>query len=223
MCEPVPSESSSSSGASLGEGEHGRVDREHAAVDERAGAEPHGLEVGRRGRGGVRGVDHADVVGAQQQRLARLEVVDGQQDGRGGVGEPRVAEMTAQRLDQAVRLVALVQVAVRGRDHLQRRAIEDLRPVHLVDRRDLVGGHRVRLGEPAGDDPARRRAGDQVDHARHPAAGAALDLGQHERRDEPADAAAVDRERLHRRLGERASRPELRRPRTSRGRGRCRG
>ena len=63
---------------------------------ERAGAEPDGLEVGRRRRGGVRGVDHADVVGAQEQRLARLEVVDGQQHGRGGVGEPRVAEVAAQ-------------------------------------------------------------------------------------------------------------------------------
>ena len=51
-------------------------------------------------------------------------------------------------------------------------------------------------GERAGEDAAGRGARDQVEELGDPAARAALDLGEHERGDQPADAAAVDREDL---------------------------
>ena len=61
----------------------------------------------------------------------------------------------------------------------------------------------------AGEDAAGRGAGDQVEHVGRPAARAALDLGQHEGRDQAPDAAAVDREHLHPRAKTREP-PDLR-------------
>ncbi|MDP9133846.1 MAG: hypothetical protein M3N56_03350 [Actinomycetota bacterium] len=146
----------------------------------------------------MRGVDHREVVGAAQEHgPAPLEVVDGDQHGGVGVGEPRAAQPLLEHGPQAVVVVALVEVPVERRDPLEQRAVEDPRPLLDVQLGDPGGRERVRSRERASEDRAGRGAGYEVDQIADRAAGAALDLGQHERRDQPADPAAVEREDLH--------------------------
>ena len=146
----------------------------------------------------MRGVDHRHVVVvAQEQRAAAHEVVGGEHDRRLRVGQPVLAEVPPQRGQQAVGLVALVDQPADGGDELDQRAVEDLRPLVEVDARDPLGRQRLRLRQRAGDDGARRGPGHEVEQLARGAAAAPLDLLEHARRDQPADAAAVDRQHLH--------------------------
>ena len=117
----------------LGVGDEGRVDREHAAVDQRGAVEPDRLEVGGRCGGGVRGVDHRGArvlaLGAQEVDPTRLGVVGGQQQRQRGGRHRRVAEVALERAHEALAVVALVEVAAERGDLLEQRAVEDLRPL----------------------------------------------------------------------------------------------
>jgi hypothetical protein len=93
----------------LGVGQRGGVDGEHAAVDERARADADRLEVGRRRRAGVGGIDHAHVgARSQRERLPSLEVVGGDQHPGRGLRQARVAEVPTQAREQPAGVVALV-------------------------------------------------------------------------------------------------------------------
>src|SRR5262249_22215647 len=84
-----------------------------------------------------------------------------------------------------------------------RRALEDAVALLLVQAGEIGRGV-LRLGaavllgldEAERDDAAGRRAGDQVEEVRDVRLGACLDLGENRRRDDAADAAAVDGEDL---------------------------
>src|SRR3954452_4073427 len=195
---------------------HRRVQREDAAVDERVAAaagdvaDADRLEVrGRRG-GRAGDVDEREVVGrvlarprrAEEERLAALDLVGGDEDVGQRLREPRDAERAAQRRSEAAVVVALVDEAVDRRDAPEQRAVEDLRPLALVQADQVGGGVRRRAvvagpRQPAREDAARRGPRDEVEQVGGPPAGAALDLGEHDGGDEPADAAAVDREDPH--------------------------
>jgi hypothetical protein len=148
---------------------------------------------------------------AEEEREAALDVVGRDQQVRERVAQPRVAQVGREGAVERAVVVALVEQPVRGGDALDQRAVEDLRALGAVELGELLGrvhgpAVRPRAGEAAGEDPTGRGAGDQVEELGGRAPGAALDLGQHERRDEAADAAAVDGEDLHgaltrRRLG----------------------
>ena len=200
----------------VGVGAHRRVDRVHAAVDQRIGPvaadvrDLDRLEVRRRRRRRAGDLRQREVIGrvaagarrAEEEREPVLDVV-GRDEHVGQRGrQPRVAEILRDRGVEPVVVVALVDPAVERDDLLQQAAVEDLRALLDVDVGQLFGAVErppvgAGTGEAAGEDPTRRGAGDEVDHLRDPAAGAALDLRQHERGDQAADAAAVDAEHLH--------------------------
>ena len=81
----------------LREPAHRRVRREHPAVDERALAGLHGLEVGGRRRGGARDQREREVVLGRLARLAGLEEVGTGQRGVVG-GDDQVRRVSASRL-----------------------------------------------------------------------------------------------------------------------------
>ena len=187
--------------ADLREGDQRRVGGEHAAVDQAGAVEADRLEVGRRGGGRVGGVDHrgAGVLAlrAQQVDRARLGVVGGQQQRQRGGGHRRVAEVALERLHESLVRVALVEVAAERGDLLEQRAVEDLRALLDVERRRSrppAAGRACRARR-RGSRPSRCRR--SCRRGRRSGAPCALDLGQHERGDQPADAAAVDGENLH--------------------------
>ena len=81
-------------------------------------------------------------------------------------------------------------------------AVEDPRSLLDVDAGELLRGEqrppvRARPRQRTGEDAAGRRAGHEVDQLGDPPPGPQLDLGEHDRRDQPPDAAAVDAEDLH--------------------------
>ena len=108
--------------------------------------------------------------------------------------------MPEEALERAVErgvVVLLVEQAVGAPDALEERAVEDVGALVLVELHDLGRGQRIGRAQRAGEDAARRRAGDQVEHLEHPAARTPLELGEHERRDQAADSAAVDGQHAH--------------------------
>ena len=195
---------------------HRRIDRVDAAVDQRirprAGdvGDLRGLEVGRRGGGRARDLDEREVVRtvgpralrAEEEREPVADVVGGHQQVGERAGQARLAEEARERGVEPCVVIALVDPALDREDPPQQAAVEDPRALLDVDAGELLG--RVqrpavgrRPGQPAGEDAAGRRAGDEVDELRDLVPGAPLDLRQHERRDQAADAAAVDAEDLH--------------------------
>ena len=212
----------------LGVGAHRGVDRVDAAVDQRVGARAGGvgdlerLEVGRRGGRGPGGLEQREVVllvrarprGAEEEREAVGDVVGRDEDVGEDLLEPGVAEILLERGVEALVVVLLLDQAAERRHPVDERAVEDLRALGDVDVGELFGGVErapivTAAGQPTGEDPAGRGAGDEVEHVGDPAAGAALDLGQHERGDQAPDAATVDREHLHPRAKTREP-PDLR-------------
>src|SRR6201999_4113194 len=98
--------------------------------------------------------------------------------------EALVGEEALQGAVQRRRVVLLVQQPLRAANALPDRAVEDLRPLLLVEADELLGRERVGRGQRAGQDAARGGAGDQVEQLVDPFARALLDLGQDQRRDQ---------------------------------------
>jgi hypothetical protein len=94
-------------------------------------------------------------------------------------------------------VVLLVEQAIGAANSLPDRAVEDLRALLLVEGNELLRRKRIGCAEGAGKDPSRRGSGDQVEQLEDPFAASSLELRQHERRNDPADPAAVDREHTH--------------------------
>jgi hypothetical protein len=95
-------------------------------------------------------------------------------------------------------VVLLLERPERRAQAARQRAAEDARPVLGVELDELLspvamGAGVVGHGESGGEDAARRGARQQPEQRRHRRLSAALELGKHDRRDQAADAAAVDR------------------------------
>src|ERR687895_752407 len=183
----------------LGEGAHRRVDGEHAAVDQRALAHGERLEVGRRGRRRPRDHGWREVLGPPLARVAGLEeegarlghVVGGHDQLGDAVRQPLVPEEALQGAVERAGVVLLVEQALGAPDALPDGAVEDRRPLLLVDRRHLLGREGIRGTQGAGQDSACRGARDQVEQLEHAASGAALELGQDQGGNEAAYPATI--------------------------------
>ena len=191
----------------------GRVVHEHAAVDEGRVTASERREVRRRRRGGEPGVDRAELRGAglpglQEPRLASLHVVARDQEPGQRLRQGRLAEAVSERSAEPVEAVLRVEQvggtaeerqAPEGRpreDRARLGAAVELDHLGCAHRRRAV---RPRRGQPQRDQAAGGGARDQVEPGREGSARVALadqllEAGEDDRGDQPADAAAVDRE-----------------------------